>query len=252
MKIVIRTLLAVAVVFMAYITVKSVVTPIQFEEARIQREVKVINNLVDLRTAELQFRADEGYFTADFDSLMTYLKTAPKKEVYKVGSLSEKQLEKGLTENKAAKILEKARLRAQRKMKYQGPDSLVNIYNYIWQNDSEVKSNGLQGFRRDTILTNMIQSLYKGKYTSENIGEMVYIPYTDNVKFELETNNKYTTSQGINVPIFEIRAHYNTYLHDLNAQERANIIDKEEKLDHYPGLKVGSVDAPNNNAGNWE
>ena len=56
MKIVIRVLLGIAVVFMAFICVKSVVTPIQFEEARIQREVKVINNLVSLRIAEAQFR----------------------------------------------------------------------------------------------------------------------------------------------------------------------------------------------------
>ena len=66
------------------------------------------------------------------------------------------------------------------------------------------------------------------------------------------TTNKNKCIQGIKVPIFEIRAHYDTYLHDLNKQERVNLIDKEEKLDHYPGLKVGSVDAPNNNAGNWE
>ena len=251
-KIIITALLGVSVIFMAYICVNSVVTPIKFEEARVQREAKVINNLVSLRTAEAQFRLDKGYFTADLDSLVDYLKTAPKKEVFKVGSLTEKQLENGMTETKAAKILERARLKAQRKMKYQGADSLTLLYNYIWENDREVKAEGLQGFRRDTILTNMIQSLYKGQYTEETIGEIVYIPYTDNMKFEVETNNSYTTSQGIKVPIFEIRAHFNTYLHDLNAQERANIIDKEEKLDHYPGLKVGSVDAPNNNAGNWE
>ena len=251
-KIIITALLGVSVIFMAFICVNSVVTPIKFEEARVQREAKVINNLVSLRTAEAQFRLDKGYFTANLDSLIDYLKTAPKKEVFKVGSLTEKQLENGMTETKAAKILERARLKAQRKMKYQGADSLNLLYNYIWENDREVKAEGLQGFRRDTILTNMIQSLYKGQYTEETIGEIVYIPYTDNVKFEVETNNGYTTSQGIKVPIFEIRAHYNTYLHDLNAQERANIIDKEEKLDHYPGLKVGSVDAPNNNAGNWE
>ena len=251
-KIIITTLLGVAVIFMAYICINSVVTPIKFEEARVQREAKVINNLVSLRTAEAQFRLDKGYFTANLDSLIDYLKTAPKKEVFKVGSLTEKQLENGMTETKAAKILERARLKAQRRMKYQGADSLNLLYNYIWENDREVKAEGLQGFRRDTILTNMIQSLYKGQYTEENIGEIVYIPYTDNVKFEVETNNGYTTSQGIKVPIFEIRAHYNTYLHDLNNQERVNLIDKEEKLEHYPGLKVGSVEAPNNNAGNWE
>ncbi len=255
MKLTIRILLAVAVVFMAVICVNSVVTPIKFEEARTQREVKVINNLVSLRTAQAQFRLDKGYFTADLDSLVAYLKTTPKKEVYKVGSLTEKQLEDGMTEHKAAKILERARFKAQRKMQFQGTDSLDQLYNHIWAEDREVITSGLQGFRRDTIFTNMIQSLYKGQYTEETIDEIVYIPYTDNLKFEVETNNGYTTSQGIKVPIFEIRAHYNTYLHDLNNQERINLIDKEEKLGHYAGLKVGSVDAPNapnNNAGNWE
>ena len=251
-KIILNTVLALGVAFMAVICVKSVVTPIQFEEERAVRETEVIANLISLRTAEAQFRLDKGYFTADLDSLIDYLKTAPKKEVLKEGSLSEKQLEDGMTETKAAKILERARIKAQRKMNFQGPDSLVQLYNYVWAQDREVINAGLKGFRRDTILTNMIQSLYKGQYTEENIGEIIYIPHTDNVKFEVETNNEYTTSQGIKVPIFEIRAHFNTYLHDLNKQELVNLIDKEEKLDHYPGLKVGSVDAPNNNAGNWE
>ena len=251
-KIIIRVLLGIGVIFMAYICVQSVVTPIRFEEDRAVRETQVIANLVSLRTAEAQFRLDKGYFTADLDSLIDYLKTAPKKEVLKEGSLTEKQLEDGMTEFKASKILERARIKAQRKMKFQGPDSLVQLYNYVWANDREVKEKGLQGFRRDTILTNMIQSLYKGQYTEETIGEIVYIPYTNNVKYEVETNNEYTTTPGIKVPIFEIRAHFNTYLHDLNKQELINLIDKEEKLEHYPGLKVGSVEAPNNNAGNWE
>ena len=251
-KIIVNTLLVIGVIFMAFICVKSVVTPIQFEEERAVRETKVIANLISLRTAEAQFRLDKGYFTADLDSLVEYLKTTPKKEVFKVGSLTEKQLEDGLTENKAAKILERARLKAQRKMKFQGADSLDLLYNYIWEQDREVKATGLQGFRRDTILTNMIQSLYKGQYTEETIGEIIYIPFTDNLKFEIETNNQYTDNNGIRVPIKEIRAHYDTYLHDLNKQERVNLIDKEEKLDHYPGLKIGSLDAPNRNAGNWE
>ena len=251
-KIIIRVLLVIAVVFMAYLCIDSVVTPIRFEEQRAIREKAVINNLISLRTAEAQFRLDKGYFTADLDSLVQYLQTTPKKEVLKEGSLTEKQLEDGMTESKAAKIMERARIKAQRKMNFEGPDSLNMLYQYVCENDKEVINEGLKGFRRDTILTNMIQSLYKGQYTEATIGEIIYIPYTNKVKYEVETNNNYTTSQGIRVPIFEIRAHYNTYLADLDHQERVNLIDKEQKLEHYPGLKVGSVEAPNNNAGNWE
>ncbi len=251
-KIIIRVLLCIAIFVMAYLCWMSVLTPIRFEEQRSIREKAVINNLISLRTAEAQFRLDKGYFTANLDSLILYLKTTPKKEVLKEGSLTEKQLEDGLTEPKAAKILERARTKAQRKMNFQGTDSLAQLYQYVWNNDTEVKAANLQGFRRDTILTNMIQSLYKGQYNEETIGQIIYIPYTNKMKYEVETNNNYTTSQGIRVPILEIRAHYNTYLSDLDKQELVNLIDKETKLEHYPGLKIGSVEAPNNNAGNWE
>jgi hypothetical protein len=41
-------------------------------------------------------------------------------------------------------------------------------------------------------------------------------------------------------------------LYDLDRQEVLNVIDVQRKLDRFPAMKVGSVDAPNNNAGNWE
>ena len=32
----------------------------------------------------------------------------------------------------------------------------------------------------------------------------------------------------------------------------SNLKDKRIKLEKYPGLQVGSIEEPNNNAGNWE
>ena len=248
-KTIIRILLGLAVCALAYFCISSVLTPIKFEEARSHREVAVVKHLVDLRTAEMEFHHVNNRFTADLDSLVLFLQNTPKKEVRKEGSLTDKQLEAGLTEHKAVKILNTAKAKAQRKQKFENEDEL---YAYVWGNDKEVMSNGLQGFRRDTIYENMIASLYKGAYTADNIDQITYIPYSNGKRFEVEVNNDYTTSQGIRIPLFEARAHYNTYLADLNDQERVNLIDKETKLDHYPGLKVGDVTAPNNNAGNWE
>ena len=249
MKVIVRILLTIASLFMATLCVLSVVIPINFEETRTKREADVVKNLIALRTAEVEFRNQKGYFTADLDSLVLFLKTAPKKEVLKEGALTDAQLEAGMTEKKAIRIINDAKKRAERKLKTTDNDEL---YAYIWANDREVKQNGLQGFRRDTVYTNMIQSLYKDTYTEENIEKIIYIPYTDNVKFAAEVNNTYTDKNGIKVPLFMISAHYDTYLGDLNAQERVNLIDKEQKLDRFPGLKVGSIDGPNNNAGNWE
>ncbi len=249
MKTTFRILLALAICFLAYICVDSVVTPIQFEETRIAREEAVVKNLVHIRTAEVEYKNQHGRFMADPDSLILFLRTVPKKEVMKEGSLTDKQLEAGLTEHKAVKLIDKAKAKAMSKLKTDDQDAL---YAYIWENDRDIKDAGLQGFRRDTIELNMIQALYKGLFDEQTIEQIIYIPYSDNLKYELETNDEYKTSQGIHVPLFEARAPFETYLADQDKQELVNLIDKEKKLDHYPGLKVGSVDAPNNNAGNWE
>ncbi len=243
-------LLSIAAVAMAYFCVTSVTTPIKFEDTRMEREVAVIKNLVDLRTAEVEFHHQNGRFTASYDTLLTFLKTVPKKELMKEGSLTDKQLEAGLNEHKAVKILDAAKKKALKNNKFDDMDAL---YAYIWANDADVKKNELQGFRRDTIELNMLEALYKGEYTVETIDQITYIPYNEEQKqFELEVNNDYKTSQGIRVPLFEARAPYESYLGDLNQQELVNLIDREQKLEHYAGLKVGDIYAPNNNAGNWE
>jgi len=245
--------LSVAAVLMAIFCVQSVTTPIKFEDTRAQREVAVIKNLVDLRTAEVEYHHQKGVFTANLDSLLLFLKTAPKKEVMKEGSLTDKQLEAGLTEHKAVKILDKAKSNALKNKKLNlDPADKDALYAYIWENDAEVKKNGLSGFRRDTIELNMIQSLYKGLFDETTIDGIVEIPFSNGKRFEMEVNNDYKTSQGIRVPLFEARAPFESYLGDLNQQELVNLVDREQKLDHYAGLKVGDVYAPNNNAGNWE
>ena len=241
--------LSIAAVVMAVFCVQSVTTPIKFENTRVEREVAVIKNLVDLRTAEVEFHHQNGRFTASYDTLLNFLRTAPKKELMKEGSLTDKQLEAGLTEPKAIKILNEAKKKALKKNSFASSDEL---YAYIWENDAEVKQNELQGFRRDTIELNMLQSLYKGAYDENTIAQIVEIPFSDGLKFEIEVNNDYKTSQGIRVPLFEARAPFESYLGDLNKQELVNLIDREHKLEHYAGLKVGDVLSPNNNAGNWE
>ena len=117
MKTTFRILLACAIVFLAYICVDSVVTPIEFEETRVQREAAIVKNLIHIRTAEVEFKNQHGRFIADADSLLLFLKTAPKKEVLKEGSLTDKQLEAGMTEHKAVKIIDKAKAKAMSKLK---------------------------------------------------------------------------------------------------------------------------------------
>ena len=99
---------------------------------------------------------------------------------------------------------------------------------------------------------NMIEALYGEKYTKDNIDQIGIIPYSNNEKFELRINKNYWNASNVRIPLFQARAHYKTYLYDLNRQEMLNKIDMQKKLEKYPGLQVGNADEPNNNAGNWE
>ena len=57
---------------------------------------------------------------------------------------------------------------------------------------------------------------------------------------------------GVNVPLFEAKMPFKSLLRGLNNQLRINLDAEQEDKGRYKGLMVGSVDAPNNNAGNWE
>lgn len=231
MKTIIRILLGCAVVFLCFICVNSVTTPIKFEKVRAEREPAVIKNLVALRTAENEFRMQNGRFTANLDSLILFVKTGTKKEVVKEGALTDKQLEEGLTELKAVRMIQKAQKTG---------------------NWKEVKEAGLEGFKRDTISAPLLSSLYKGAYDEKTIEEIVYVPYSNGKKYEVLVNDNYSTAQGIRVPLVEVRAAFDIWMADQDAQELVNLNDKEEQLGHFAGLRFGNIDEPNNNAGNWE
>jgi hypothetical protein len=81
--------------------------PVRFEKIREQREKAVIQRLVEIRKAEVEYKNQNGKYTANFDTLFQFIKTAKKKRVIKEGTLTDKQLKSGLTEAKAAEIVRK-------------------------------------------------------------------------------------------------------------------------------------------------
>ncbi len=103
---------------------------------------------------------------------------------------------------------------------------------------------------RDTIYVAIIDTLFEKGFNTKNISE---IPGTS-TKFHLGTNT-ISTASGVVIPIFEAAAHNNTILADMQddyKQEIINLNDQSRTNGKYPGLKVGSLEQANNNAGNWE
>lgn len=87
--------------------------------------------------------------------------------------------------------------------------------------------------------------------------EIRYIPYSDlsgsaKSEFQLDTGSVRTES-SMTIGVFEAYAPYTTFLGDLDQQELVNFRDERVKtLMKEDGLKVGSLNQANNEAGNWE
>ncbi|MBS2098587.1 hypothetical protein [Carboxylicivirga linearis] len=113
---------------------------------------------------------------------------------------------------------------------------------------TEVKALALGIIKRDTIRVSVKDSLFPEGYS---VDSLPFIPFVEGEKFEMGAG-VVETGSGVKVQVFEAKVHNNVYLDGLEAQEIINLNDKTQKLERYPGLKVGSLEEANNNAGNWE
>ena len=111
--------------------------------------------------------------------------------------------------------------------------------------EQEAVKKGL--IRRDTVWVLAVDTLFGPGY---NVDVMSMIPGT-NIQFNLDTATL-TSGSGYTVKVFQAAVPYDTYLGDLDRQLLFNLKDKAQKMNKYAGLRVGSVEEINNNAGNWE
>lgn len=114
---------------------------------------------------------------------------------------------------------------------------------------TELKALALGIISRDTIRVSVKDSLFPAGYA---VDSLKFIPFVEGGKMYEMGAGVVETGSGVKVQVFEAKVHNNIYLDGLEAQEVINMNDKTEKLERYPGLKVGSLEAANNNAGNWE
>ena len=220
---------------------------INFGKERELREKQIIARLIDIRTAQLAFRdQNKGQYTDSFDELIEFVKYGKMPFVMKVGELSDQQLEDGLTESKAVKLIEDARnakkpADAQKKWKEAEKKGLVRL-----SKKGEVEE---YFFSRDTFWVAAIDTLFPKGF---NVDSLRYVPFGNGAQFEMRTGCDSSGKSGNKIYLFEAKTPYRTYLEGINKDELNNLIDLQEELGRYAGLKVGDAEVGNNNAGNWE
>ncbi len=228
MKTVINAILALCAIALVYICYGSIMGPINFDKEKAIRDKAIIARLIDIRSAQQEYRlTHEGAYTASFDTLIHFVKTAKLPFIMKIGSLTDEQLNNGMTEKKAMAIIDKAKKTG---------------------NWNEVEKEGLTNFRRDTMWVAVMDTIFAKGFNPDSLA---FVPYGNGAKFEMAIR-KDTTKSGAPLNLFQAQVAYDVYLGDLDKQQLVNLKDMQEKLGKYLGLKVGDIEQPNNNAGNWE
>lgn len=280
MKNLFKVLLGVLAVILLVVNFRSVMSPIKFEEIRAKRDSAVINRLIDIKNAEVEYYRANGKYTNDFETLINFVKTQKLYTVKKAYELNDRQLEKVADIEKNKRKVREISL---------SPDEVDHIFLELlksaekkndWKLIEEIGAMNQEGgdirsFRRDTTWISLIDTLYHNP--NFPVDELPYIPYGNGEKFTLLTDSISKAGGGY-TQLFEARADFDQYLKGINDQEYDNYIlgvkkkvtqvrrepvlnEKGEPMyDEYdeeivkiiPCRRVGSVKEANNNAGNWE
>ena len=229
LKIILEIVLAALIVLLAWLIISSVQKPVKFNKELDARTQVAVQRLKDIRTLQVAFKSANGRFSPCVDSLKMFYESGKMDITMQIGSNDDSlAVENTEAIKKANKKLTPEQLTAKLQEAYaQGQKVVFSVTTQI-----PVK---------DTLFNNRpdfcIDSLY-------------YVPFSGKQLVEMESTIK--TVSGVQVPLFEARMPYKALCKGMDNQLRINKDAECEDMGRYKGLQVGSVSAPNNNAGNWE
>lgn len=228
MKKVINAILGVCVLGLLFICWRSIQDTEDFDADVANRESVVKKRLLQIRDAEEAYKSQHEEYCADWNVLVDFIKNGKLPVIMKQGVLSDEQMDKGLTESKAAAIVNSG-------------------------DQAAIIANGLQDFRRDTMWVSLIDSLYN--FEGFVADSLRYIPFSQGDTFELVACPN-TTRSGTIIQVMECNAPDSCFLKGMGKQGKRLIYNRNEEANAkgaYAGLKIGDAGNNwNNNAGNWE
>jgi len=228
-KILLEIVLAAVIVLLAWLTVSSVQKPVKFNKELESRSQVAVQRLKDIRTLQVAFKSAYGRFAPTMDSLKIFYETGKMDIIMQIGS----------NDDSIAVANTEAIKNANRRLNQE--QMLAKLQEAYRQGTKVVYSQTTEIPVKDTLFNNR---------PDFNIDSLYYIPFSGKQKTEMEATIKGVS--GVQVPLFEARMPYRALCKGMDNQLRINKDAECRDQNRYEGLQVGSISAPNNNAGNWE
>ncbi len=136
-------------------------------------------------------------------------------------------------------------------------DSLVMERKIVDEDDSVGMAKLKKAGKKNVEKFNMavIDTIFgANKLSKEDILDLRYVPFTNKQAQYIMEAGIITTESKVVIPVVECRVPYKNFLDTVTyRQEVINLIDDEENnFNRYAGVKFGSMETGNNEAGNWE
>lgn len=225
-KKIVSVLLLFVIAGLVYVIVQSVMQPVNFNKQMEYRKGVGVQRMKDLRTLQEAYKSVYGKFSQSADSLADFYKNGQMEVLMQIGSNDD---------SVAVANTEKLKKSSRGKLT---PEMMYKLYqegqNLVFSISSKINV-------RDTIFKNR---------SDFNIDSLRYIPFSQGDTIQMDAIIKEVS--GVKVPLFEARMPYKSLLKGLDNQLRINLDADRRTMNRYEGLQVGSISAPNNNAGNWE
>ena len=225
-KKIVSVLLLFVIAGLVYVIVQSVMQPVNFNKQMEYRKDVGVQRMKDLRTLQEAYKSVYGRFSQSADTLADFYKNGQMEVLMQIGSNDD-----------SAAVANTEKL----KRAYRGKLTPEKMYELYQEGQNLVFSISNKINVKDTIFKNRADF---------DIDSLRYIPFSQGDTIQMEAIVKEVS--GVKVPLFEARMPYKSLLKGLDNQLRINLDADCRASNRYEGLQVGSISAPNNNAGNWE
>ena len=228
-KIIIEIALLALICGLVYVLYSNIMKPVNFNKERDSRQAVAVQRLKDIRTLQVAHKSVTGKFNSSLDSLKQFYETGQMEIVMQIGSM----------DDSLAVMNTEAIKKANKKLK---PEQLTAKLQEAYAAGQKVVFSTVTKVPvRDTLFNNRPDFC---------IDSLKYIPFSGKEAIQMESTIKMVS--GVPVPLFEARIPWKSLLKGMDRQLIINLNAESRDLNRYEGLQVGSVTAPNNNAGNWE
>jgi hypothetical protein len=223
-------ILPACIVGLTYALVKSVMQPVEFNKHKAYRTEIAVQRLKDIRDLQVAFKNVNARYASTIDSLILFYNEGQMSITLQVGSKDD-----SLAMANTDKIKKRFRnLKGDKLNQKLHELYLAGEQNLVFQVNSKIAV-------KDTLFKSRPNFV---------VDSIAFIPFSGGDSVQMQSTIKKVS--GVNVPLFEAKMPYKSLLRGLDNQLRINLDAEQEDKGHYKGLMVGSIDAPNNNAGNWE